>query len=69
MAIAYVRRLSLAEREASDGPAGDAEPQPGLPDGFDELALFVLVRRDGAWWLAAGLHTPDRRDVYRRQAA
>jgi hypothetical protein len=25
----------------------------------------VLVRRDGAWWLAAGLHTPDRRDAYR----
>jgi hypothetical protein len=25
----------------------------------------VLVHRDGAWWLAAGLHTPDRRDVYR----
>ncbi len=26
-------------------------------DAFDEIALFVLVRRDGAWWLAAGLHT------------
>jgi hypothetical protein len=29
---------------------------------FDELALFVLVRRDDTWWLAAGLHTPDRRE-------
>jgi uncharacterized protein (TIGR02246 family) len=56
VAIAYVRRLSLAER----GPE-----VPGRADAFDELALFVLVRRDGAWWLAAGLHTPDRRDVYR----
>jgi hypothetical protein len=25
----------------------------------------VLVQRDGGWWLACGLHTPDRRDVYR----
>jgi hypothetical protein len=58
-AIADVRRFSLAER----GERG--EEQPGRADAFDELALFVLVRRDGAWWLAAGLHTPDRRDVYR----
>jgi uncharacterized protein (TIGR02246 family) len=58
-AIAYVRRFSLAER----GERG--EEQPGRADAFDELALFVLVLRDGAWWLAAGLHTPDRRDVYR----
>ena len=56
VAIAYVRRSSLAER---------SEGLPGRTDAFDELALFVLVRRDGAWWLAAGLHTPDRRDVYR----
>jgi uncharacterized protein (TIGR02246 family) len=56
VAIAYVRRSSLGER---------ADEQPGRTDAFDELALFVLVRRDGAWWLAAGLHTPDRRDIYR----
>lgn len=56
VAIGYVRRFSLAER---------GEEQPGRADAFDELALFVLVHRDGAWWLAAGLHTPDRRDVYR----
>jgi uncharacterized protein (TIGR02246 family) len=55
VAIAYVRRLSLGPR---------ADEQPGRADAFDELALFVLVRRDGEWWLAAGLHTPDRRDVY-----
>lgn len=56
VAIAYVRRHSLAAR----GPE-----VPGRADVFDELALFVLVERDGTWWLAAGLHTPDRRDVYR----
>jgi uncharacterized protein (TIGR02246 family) len=56
VAIAYVRRFSLAEQ---------GEEQPERADAFDELALFVLVHRDGAWWLAAGLHTPDRRDVYR----
>lgn len=55
VALAYVRRVSLAAR-------GDDEP--GRADAFDELALFVLVRREGTWWLAAGLHTPDRRDVY-----
>jgi hypothetical protein len=54
--IAYVRRLS-SERHGDE--------RPGRTDAFDELALFVLVRRDDEWWLAAGLHTPDRRDVYR----
>ena len=59
VALAFVRRLSLA---AADTDTGDQDgPQAGRPEGFDELALFVLVRRDGAWWLAAGLHTPDRR--------
>jgi uncharacterized protein (TIGR02246 family) len=57
VALAFVRRLALAETVV--------EAQPGRADAFDELALFVLVRRGGAWWLAAGLHTPDRRDVYR----
>lgn len=54
--LAYVRRFTLGPR---------SEEQPGRADSFDELALFVLVRRDDTWWLAAGLHTPDRRDVYR----
>jgi uncharacterized protein (TIGR02246 family) len=56
VAIAYVRRLALGDH------AGE---QVGRADSFDELALFVLVHRRGTWWLAAGLHTPDRRDVYR----
>ena len=56
VAIAYVRRFSLA-------PHG--EERRGRADAFDELALFVLVRREGRWWLTAGLHTPDRREAYR----
>jgi uncharacterized protein (TIGR02246 family) len=58
LAIAYVRRLRVGGRTG--------EPGPGRPDSFDELALFVLVRRAGQWWLAAGQHVPDRRDVYAR---
>ena len=38
------------------------DEQPGRADAFDELALFVLVRRGGSWWLATGLHTPDQRE-------
>jgi uncharacterized protein (TIGR02246 family) len=49
VAVAYVRRTSTGDSAAET---------------FDELALFVFVRRDGGWWLAAGQHTPDRRDVY-----
>jgi uncharacterized protein (TIGR02246 family) len=57
VALAFVRRQS--EHAAS------TEAEPGRADTFDELALFVLTRRDDRWWLAAGLHVPDRRDVYR----
>lgn len=58
VALAYVRRIARAAH-------GGEDVQPGRPAGFDELALFVLVRRDDRWWLAAGLHTPDRRaEVY-----
>ena len=56
VAIAYVRRLRAH--------GGSPDATPGKPDSFDELALFVLVHRDGQWWLAAGQHVPDRRDVY-----
>jgi uncharacterized protein (TIGR02246 family) len=46
VALAQVRRVAL-------GP--DGLP---APDGFSEMALYVLVRRGGAWWLAAGQNTP-----------
>lgn len=60
VALAYVRRLSATS---------SGEAVPGQPGSFDELALFVLVRREGRWWLAAGQHVPDRRDVYARPPA
>ena len=62
VAIAYVRRLRARAR--SEAPAA-----PGDPASFDELALFVLARRDDRWWLAAGQHVPDRREVYDQPVA
>lgn len=55
VAIAYTRRVSGTRA---------ADTEPALGGSFDELALMVLVRRDGVWWLAAAQHVPDRRDVY-----
>jgi uncharacterized protein (TIGR02246 family) len=52
VAIAQVRRTALTDdgtRVADDDPST-----------FSEMATFVLVRRDGEWWLAAGQHTPIR---------
>lgn len=28
------------------------------PGGFSEMAMYVLVERDGRWWLAAAQNTP-----------
>jgi pyridoxamine 5'-phosphate oxidase family protein len=46
VALAQVRRVAL---EPDGRPA---------QDGFSEMALYVLVRRGGTWWLAAGQNTP-----------
>jgi len=45
VALGLVRRVGLDR---------DADP------GFDEMALYVLIRRNGEWWLAAGQNTPVR---------
>jgi uncharacterized protein (TIGR02246 family) len=52
VAIAHVRRVAMG----SDGqpvPVDDASV-------FSEMAMYVLVRRDRKWWLAAGQNTPIR---------
>lgn len=52
--IAHIARLAL-------GP--DGEPLPPTSDidrPFSEMAMYVLVRRDRSWWLAAGQNTPMR---------
>jgi hypothetical protein len=33
-------------------------PSNDLTNAFSEMALYVLVRRGGTWWLAAGQNTP-----------
>jgi uncharacterized protein (TIGR02246 family) len=38
--------IAHVRRRALDGPAG-----------FSEMAMYVLVRRDNAWWLAGGQNT------------
>lgn len=55
VAIAYVRRISQIDQQSRN------EEKPG---GFDELALFVLTKKNDEWWLAAAQHVPDRRDIY-----
>ena len=55
VAIAYVRRISQLN---------DSTQNKETPGSFDELALFVLVKKNDDWWLAAAQHVPDRRDIY-----
>jgi hypothetical protein len=50
--VAQVRRVALTENGT---PVADTDPKT-----FSEMTTFVLVRRNGQWWLAAGQHTPVR---------
>ena len=52
--VAHVARYAL-------NPEGrPLEPSSDTTGAFSEMALYVLVRRDGTWWLAAGQNTPIR---------
>jgi uncharacterized protein (TIGR02246 family) len=44
VAVAHIRRRAL--------PDGTDEP------GFSEMAMYVLIKRHGTWWLAAAQNTP-----------
>ncbi len=50
--VAHVARLALDGEPVS--------PRDDTDGAFSEMAMYVLVRRDDAWWLAAGQNTPIR---------
>ncbi|HEX7736830.1 MAG TPA: SgcJ/EcaC family oxidoreductase [Ktedonobacteraceae bacterium] len=52
--VAHVARYAL------DPEGRPIEPASETTGAFSEMALYVLVRRDGAWWVAAGQNTPIR---------
>jgi PPOX class F420-dependent enzyme/OxyR family protein/uncharacterized protein (TIGR02246 family) len=52
VAIAQIRRTALGDDGQPIHPTGD------LGGPFSEMALYVLIRRGGTWWLAAGQNTP-----------
>jgi len=52
--VAHIARLVLGAGGEPVAPTHD----PDRP--FSELAMYVLVRREGQWWLAAGQNTPMR---------
>jgi uncharacterized protein (TIGR02246 family) len=54
VAVAQVRRVALAPDGTPLTPASD------LTGAFSEMALYVLIRRNGRWWLSAGQNTPVR---------
>jgi PPOX class F420-dependent enzyme/OxyR family protein/uncharacterized protein (TIGR02246 family) len=50
--VAHVRRVAL------DSAGHPFEPSAEAGAAFSEMALYVLVRRGGKWWLSAGQNTP-----------
>ncbi len=57
VAVAQVRRVAL------DSDGQPVEPSEDVTRCFSEMALYVLVRQGGVWWLAAGQNTPIRYPV------
>jgi uncharacterized protein (TIGR02246 family) len=57
LAVAHVRREATDDRGAVIPP--DTASSPYV---FHEMALYVLILRDGEWWLAAGQNTPLRKN-------
>jgi hypothetical protein len=47
-------------RQALDADGRPLAPTAELGSAFSEMALYVLVRRGGTWWVAAGQNTPVR---------
>jgi uncharacterized protein (TIGR02246 family) len=52
--VAHIARLALGE-DGGPLPPSAAPDQP-----FSEMAMYVLMRQDDTWWLAAGQNTPMR---------
>jgi hypothetical protein len=52
--VAHVARRALDQNGQPLEPTGDTG------GAFSEMAMYVLVRREGTWWLAAGQNTPIR---------
>jgi uncharacterized protein (TIGR02246 family) len=52
--VAHIARLILGSDNQVLPPSAETD-RP-----FSELAMYVLVRRQGNWWLAAGQNTPMR---------
>jgi uncharacterized protein (TIGR02246 family) len=57
VAVAQVRRVALG----ADGQP--IESSNDVTRSFSEMALYVLVRRNGVWWLAAGQNTLVRSEA------
>ncbi len=61
LAVVHVRRDAIDAEDRIIDPA--AQPDPLI---FHEIAMYVLVKRDGTWWLAAGQNTPIRANLLDR---
>jgi PPOX class F420-dependent enzyme/OxyR family protein/uncharacterized protein (TIGR02246 family) len=50
--------LAQVSRAALDPDGQPVQPSSDLTGSFSEMVLYVLVRRGGTWWVAAGQNTP-----------